>query len=77
MARDYLPELIELELKKDKQIYDNFLAFPYLYKGVRIDTIQNIKNQPKVFKRRLDKFIENTKENKMYGAWHDDGRLLN
>ncbi|MET1168260.1 thymidylate synthase, partial [Bacillus velezensis] len=30
-----------------------------------------------LFQIRLDKFITNTKENKMYGQWHDNGRLLN
>lgn len=67
---------IEQRLKEDKQVYENFLAFPDLYKRVRIDTIQSIKNQPELFKSRLDKFITNTKENKLYGQWNDHGRLL-
>jgi len=28
------------------------------------------------FRSRLDKFITNTRENKMYGQWNDHGRLL-
>lgn len=47
-----------------------------LYKRVRIDTIQSNKHQPDLFKSKLDKFITNTKENEMYGQWHDNGRLL-
>jgi hypothetical protein len=68
--------IIEKRLKEDKQTYENFLTFPDLYKRIRIDTIQSNKRQSELFESRLDKFIENTKSNKMYGAWHDDGRLL-
>ncbi|MCY9590343.1 thymidylate synthase [Paenibacillus chitinolyticus] len=68
--------VIEQRLKEEKQVYENFKAFPELYKRVRIDTIQSIKNQPELFKSRLDKFITNTRENKMYGQWNDNGRLL-
>jgi uncharacterized protein YdeI (YjbR/CyaY-like superfamily) len=67
---------IEQRLQEEKQVYDKYIAFPDLYKRVRIDTIQSIKNQPELFKSRLDKFIENTRENKIYGQWNDNGRLL-
>ncbi|MFD1176495.1 YdeI family protein [Paenibacillus puldeungensis] len=67
---------IEQKLKEERQIYINFMAFPDLYKRVRIDTIQSIRNQPELFESRLNKFIANTRENKMYGNWHDHGRLL-
>lgn len=69
-------EVIEQRLKEERQVYENFMAFPDLYKRVRIDTIQSYKNQPELFKSRLDKFITNTRENKMYGQWNDNGRLL-
>lgn len=71
-----IDEVIEQRLKEEKQGYENFMAFPDLYKRVRIDTIQSYKNQPELFKSRLDKFITNTRENKMYGQWNDNGRLL-
>jgi len=71
-----IDEDIEQRLKKENQVYDNFMAFPDLYKRVRIDTIQSNKNQPELFRSRLDKFITNTRENKMYGQWNDNGRLL-
>ncbi|MEF2968669.1 YdeI/OmpD-associated family protein [Paenibacillus sp. M1] len=71
-----IDKAIEQRLKEEKQVYENFIAFPDLYKRVRIDTIQSIKNQPELFKSRLDKFITNTRENKMYGQWNDNGRLL-
>lgn len=72
-----IDEAIEHRLKEDKQLYKSFMAFPDLYKRVRIDTIQSYKNQPELFHSRLEKFIENTKKNKMYGQWNDHGRLLN
>lgn len=68
--------VIEQRLKENPQVYSNFAAFPALYQKVRIDTIQSVKQQPALFQSRLDKFITNTKENKMYGQWHDHGRLL-
>jgi uncharacterized protein YdeI (YjbR/CyaY-like superfamily) len=67
---------IELRLQAEPQAYEHFLAFPALYRRVRIDTIQSYKAQPELFQSRLDKFITNTRENKMYGQWHDNGRLL-
>ncbi|WP_339315820.1 YdeI/OmpD-associated family protein [Paenibacillus sp. FSL R10-2734] len=71
-----IDSVIEQRLKEESQVYENFLTFPALYQRVRIDTIQSNRNQPELFKSRLDKFITNTKENKMYGLWHDNGRLL-
>ncbi|TWT00576.1 YdeI family protein [Planomicrobium sp. CPCC 101079] len=67
---------IEARLKEDAQVYQNFLRFPELYKRIRIDTIQSYKHDPELFYKRLEKFIKNTKENKMYGQWNDNGRLL-
>lgn len=60
-------------------VYGNFLAFPALYRRVRVDTIQSELtryNHPDVFEKRLMRFIENTRMGKMYGNWNDDGRLL-
>lgn len=71
-----IDSVIEQRLKEKKQVYDNFLTFPALYQRIRIDTIQSNKNEPEIFNTRLDKFIINTNENKMYGQWHDNGRLL-
>lgn len=66
------------ELKKDKEIWNNFQKFPELYKRVRIDTIQiKKKSNPELYENRLKKLIENTKKNIMYGEWNDNGRLLN
>lgn len=67
---------IKTRLKEDDQIYQNFINFPELYRRIRIDTIQSYRNEPDIFSKRLDKFIENTKKNKMYGQWNDNGRLI-
>lgn len=62
-------------LQKDERVWTNFLRFPSLYRRVRIDTIQIKKKQTELFNSRLQKFIENTKQNKMFGEWNDNGRL--
>ena len=51
------------------------MKFPELYRRIRIDTIHQVKKEPELFIKRLEKFIENTKQGKMYGAWNDNGRL--
>ena len=86
VSRECLPEMnpetfridsyILQLLQQDPLIYANFLAFPRLYRHVRLDTIQIKKNQPELFCKRLEKFLKNTRENRMYGEWHDGGRLL-
>ncbi|MBT2218089.1 YdeI/OmpD-associated family protein [Virgibacillus dakarensis] len=68
---------IENCLKEDEQLYRNYIHFPELYRRIRIDTIQSYRNDPNTFNKRLDKFIKNTKKNKMYGQWNDNGRLIN
>jgi uncharacterized protein YdeI (YjbR/CyaY-like superfamily) len=67
---------IERRLREDPQTFENFLNFPELYRRVRIDTIQSYRHQPEVFESRLDKFVEQTKRNRMFGQWHDNGRLM-
>lgn len=63
-------------LQADEITWNNFINFPPLYRRVRIDTIQIKKKQPELFNSRLKKFIENTKQNIMFGEWNDNGRLL-
>lgn len=67
---------IELLLKADDQLYENFINFPKLYRRIRLDTIQTNKDQPELYNKRLNKFIEQTRENKMYGQWNDNCRLI-
>ena len=63
-------------LQADPEIWRNFQKFPPLYQRVRIDTIQIKKKQPELFQSRLQKLLDNTKANIMYGEWNDNGRLL-
>lgn len=62
-------------LQADPEVWRNFINFPPLYQRVRIDTIQIKKKQPELFQSRLQKLIEKTKKNIMYGEWNDNGRL--
>lgn len=69
------PVILE-SLQSDPEIWENFQKFPPLYQRVRIDTIQIKKKQPALFKNRLQKLLDHTKLNRMYGEWNDNGRLL-
>ncbi len=68
---------ILVALQSDEVVWQNFQALPTLYVRVRIDNIQNIrKRAPEAYQRRLQKFIDNTRNGILYGEWHDNGRLL-
>lgn len=71
------PQILK-ELKKDEEVYNNFLSFPKAYQRIRIDNLHSClrDNVLDIYEKRLEKLIENTKQNKMYGLWHDNGRLL-
>jgi len=78
MARDlfHIDPEIEERLKADRLVYAHFIAFPELYRRIRIDTIQSCRNQPLLYESRLTKFIHQTRDNIMFGQWNDGGRLL-
>ena len=63
------------ELQSDPTVWKNFCQLPELYRRVRIDTIQIKRRQPELFRKRLDKLIENTRKGILYGEWNDNGRL--
>ena len=63
-------------IKADPVIYDNFTKLPPLYIRIRIDNIQGYPEGDDTYNRRLEKFLINTKESKLYGDWNDGGRLL-
>ncbi|MEJ6529146.1 YdeI/OmpD-associated family protein [Exiguobacterium sp. USCH10] len=67
---------IILRLQEDSQVYANFMTFPELYRRIRIDTIQSVRQDRELYTKRLNKLIEKTRANEMYGQWNDDGRLL-
>lgn len=73
-----IDEEILAAMKANPEVWTNFQRFPPLYQRVRIDTIQVNRRMrhPELFKKRLEKFIENTRKGIMYGEWNDNGRLL-
>ncbi|WP_086350076.1 YdeI/OmpD-associated family protein [Candidatus Enterococcus clewellii] len=61
---------------KNPTAWAHFKNFPSLYQRVRIDCIQRDKRKDKaVFDKRLQKLIEQSAEEKMFGDWNDYGRL--
>ncbi len=63
-------------IRDDPELSQKITTFPQLYVEIRIDNIQFVrKDDPKLYKLRLRKFIDSIREGKMYGKWDDDGRL--
>jgi len=64
------------EIQACGETHKNFLALPESYVRVRIDNIQSYVNEKcGTYEKRLQKFLENTKANKLFGEWNDGGRL--
>jgi uncharacterized protein YdeI (YjbR/CyaY-like superfamily) len=71
-----VPEDIIAVLQAESDAWKNFSAFPDLYVRVRIGYIEEVRKNPAEFDRRLNNFIAKTANNKMFGNWNDDGRLV-
>ena len=67
----HTPEDIQAALQADPLVWENYQRFPDGYQRMRVTSIEEARNQPEVFRRRLDAFIQKTRENKMYG-WIED-----
>jgi uncharacterized protein YdeI (YjbR/CyaY-like superfamily) len=63
-----MPEDIIKRLKKDPVVWENFQNFPDYYKNIRIGFIDNARERPDVFEKRLAYFIKMTAENKRFGS---------
>ena len=84
-GHDALPDLSEAgfsirndvmeTIKSNPTTYANFLKLPPLYVRVRVDNIQSYPKGDETYNRRLEKFLEQTGANKLYGDWDDNGRL--
>ena len=59
------PKDIISALKKDKEAWNNYEKFSSSYKRIRIAYIDAARNRPEEFKKRLNNFIQKTKENKI------------
>lgn len=70
-----IDEDIITALKKDDEVWNNFLSFPDLYKRIKISNIQKERKNKEIFKKKLNYFIKNTKAAKTPGNWDDYGRL--
>lgn len=55
-------------LQADPVVWANYLQFDGLYQRVRVSTIEEARRQPDEFRRRLDKFLDMTRQNKTYGG---------
>ena len=59
------PEDIIIQLKVDKTVWENYQNFSEPYKRIRIAYIDSARKRPDDFDKRLNNFIEKTKENKL------------
>jgi len=59
------PTDIVEKLKTDKNAWGNFQKMSEPYKRIRIAYIESARKRPEEFEKRLNNFIEKTKENKM------------
>jgi uncharacterized protein YdeI (YjbR/CyaY-like superfamily) len=58
------PKDIINRIKKDKTVWKNFEQFSDSYKRIRIAYIDGARKRPEEFEKRLNNFINKTKENK-------------
>ena len=59
------PEDIIGELQKDASVWDNYQRFSEPYKRIRIAYIEAARKRPEEFQKRLNSFIEKTRQGKM------------
>jgi uncharacterized protein YdeI (YjbR/CyaY-like superfamily) len=59
---------IQTALQRDPATWANFERFPDLYKRVRICFIEDMRNQPAEFDKRLERFVLMTAQNKQFGG---------
>ncbi len=59
------PEDIVANLKTDKNTWGNFQKMSESYKRIRIAYIESARKRPEEFEKRLNNFIDKTKENKL------------
>jgi hypothetical protein len=62
-------------LKAEASAWSNFLAFPDLYRRVRVGYIEDARKDRREFERRLGNFVRKTSLNQMFGNWNDGDRL--
>ena len=66
IQREFIfPEDILEQLKTDKSVWDNYQSFSEPYKRIRIAYIESARKRSDEFEKRLNNFINKTKENKL------------
>jgi uncharacterized protein YdeI (YjbR/CyaY-like superfamily) len=55
-------------LQADAQVWTNFQQFPAVYHRIRVTHIELVRDQPDEFTKRLEKLVEKTRQNKMFGG---------
>jgi uncharacterized protein YdeI (YjbR/CyaY-like superfamily) len=61
------PEDILSAIRKDKKAWGNYTQFSEAYKRIRIAYIDAARKRPEEFNKRLENFIQKTRENKQIG----------
>lgn len=57
--------------------WETFTGFPKLYQRVRAYNLEfTMKRDKKAYEKALARFIDMTRQGRMYGEWNDYGRLL-
>ena len=59
------PDFIEHSEYRDKTVWENYQQFSDAYRRIRIAYIEAARKRPEEFEKRLNNFINKTKENKM------------
>ena len=59
------PEDILEEIRRDKNVWANYLDLSESYKRIRIAYIDDARDRPDEFRKRLASFIRKTKEGKL------------
>jgi hypothetical protein len=59
------PDDIMDRLKDDKRVWENYRRFSDAYKRIRIAYIEAARGRTEEFEKRLNNFINKTRENKM------------
>lgn len=61
------PDILEA-LQADPETWQNFQGFPGVYQRIRIGYIEEMRHQPDNFQKRLNNFLQKTKQNKQFGT---------
>src|SRR6476660_5171215 len=62
-----IPDDILAALQNDPQTWENYQSFPEIYQRIRVGFIEEVRDQPEIFKKRLENFLARTRQNKTFG----------